>query len=119
MKKSWLFKTFLTIAYCIPFAFLAVHADAASGTLLFYGIMAVGLAALCWAAVKTDTIAIACLGNVLSVGSSYIAAWLSGLEPMGHYFKPFTSYSLMAAVSVLAIALQAAAVGICARKKKR
>ncbi len=37
---------------------------------------------------------------------------------MGHYFKPFTSYSLIAAVSVLAIAIQMAAAGVNARNRK-
>ena len=118
MKKPWLLKAFLSIAYCIPFAFLAVNGDAVSGTMLFYGIMVVGLALLCWAAVKTDNTAILYIGNILSLGSSYAAARLSGLEPMGHYFKPFTSYSLIAAVSVLAIAIQMAAAGVNARNRK-
>ena len=52
MKKSWIIKALLLIAYCVPFAFLSVNGDATSGTMLFYGVMIVGFALLCWGALK-------------------------------------------------------------------
>ena len=103
MKKVWRIRALLLIAYCVPFAFLAVNGDAASGTMLFYGIMIAGFSLLCWGALKTNNVAVLYIGNALSFASSYMAAKLSGLEPMGHYFKPFTSYSLIAAISVVAV----------------
>ena len=91
----------LLIVYCVPFAFLSVNGDATSGTMLFYGVMIAGFALLCWGALKTNNVAVIYIGNVLSFISSYAVAKLSGLEPMGYYFKPFTSHSLIVAISVV------------------
>lgn len=118
MKKSWIIKALLLIAYCVPFAFLAVNGDATSGTMLFYGVMIAGFALLCWGVLKTNNVAVLYIGNVLSFVSSYAVAKLSGLEPMGHYFKPFTSYSLIVAISIIAIVVQTIIVLICAKKKR-
>lgn len=117
MKKTTLIRILLLIAYCVPFAFLSVNGDATSGTMLFYGVMIVGFALLCWGAIKTNNVAILYIGNVISFASSYGIAKLSGIEPMGHYFKPFTSYGLIIAISIVAIIIQTIIVLICARKK--
>lgn len=117
MKKTTLFRILLLIAYCVPFAFLSVNGDATSGTMLFYGVMIAGFALLCWGAIKTNNVAILYIGNVISFASSYGVAKLSGLEPMGHYFKPFTSYGLIIAISIVAIVIQTVIVLICAHKK--
>lgn len=117
MKKTTLIRILLLIAYCVPFAFLSVNGDATSGTMLFYGVMIVGFALLCWGAIKTNNVAILYIGNVISFASSYGVAKLSGLEPMGHYFKPFTSYGLIIAISIVAIVIQTVIVLICAHKK--
>ena len=117
MKKTTLIKILLLIAYCVPFAFLSVNGDATSGTMLFYGVMIACFVLLCWGAIKTNNVAILYIGNVISFASSYGIAKLSGLEPMGHYFKPFTSYGLIIAISVVAIVIQTVIVLICARKK--
>lgn len=106
MKKTGLVRILLIIAYCVPYAFLAVNGDATSGTMLFYGIMIAGFSLLCWGAIKTNNVTIVYIGNVVSLASSYAIAKLSGLEPMGHYFKPFTSYGLIVAISVAAIIIQ-------------
>ena len=118
MKKTTIIRLLLLITYCVPFAFLSVNGDATSGTMLFYGVMIAGFALLCWGAIKTNNIAILYIGNVNSFVSSYGVAKLSGLEPMGHYFKPFTSYGLIIAISVVAIIVQTVVVLICARKKE-
>ena len=107
MRKIWGVRALLLAAYCVPYAFLSVYGDGMHGTMLFYGIMAAGLALLCWGALKTKNIAAVYIGNALSFVSSCAAARLSGLEPMGHYFKPFTSDSLIIAISVAAIIVQA------------
>ena len=103
MKRNELLKILLPAAYCMPFAFLAVNGDAVSGTMLFYGVMIAGFSLLCWGALKADLPFMLCTGSVLSFVSSCAAAKLSGLELMGDYFKPFTSYSLMTAISVVII----------------
>lgn len=117
MKKTTLIRILLLIAYCVPFAFLSVNGDATYGTMLFYGVMIAGFDLLCWGAIKTNNVVILYIGNVISFASSYGVAKLSGLEPMGHYFKPFTSYSLIIAVSIVAFIIQTVIVLICARKK--
>ena len=117
MKKTTLIRILLLFAYCVPFAFLSVNGDATYGTMLFYGVMIVGFALLCWGAIKTNNALILYIGNAISFVSSYGVAKLSGLEPMGDYFKPFTSYGLIIAISVVAIIVQTVIVLICTRKK--
>ena len=107
MKRNRLTKILLLAAYCTPFAFLSVNGDAVSGTMLFYGIMIAGLSLLCWGALKTKNTSVLWLGSVLSAVSSCAAAKLSGLEAMGDYFKPFTSYSLIAVISVVVFIVHA------------
>ena len=119
MKKARIIRTFLLIAYCIPFAFLSVNSDAASGTMLFYCVMVAAFGLLCWGALKTNNVAVLFIGNVLSFASSYAAAKLSGLEPMGHYFKPFTSHSLIVAISVASIMVHTIIALIYAAKNKK
>ena len=103
MKKTWISRALLLIAYCVPFAFLSVNGDATLGTMLFYGVMIAGFALLCWSALKTNNIAVLYIGNGLSFLSSYTAGKLSGLEPMGDYFKPFTAHSLIVVISVVVL----------------
>ena len=103
MKKQWTIRALLLIVYCVPFAFLSVNGDATSGTMLFYGVMIAGFALLCWGALKTNNVAVLYIGNGLSFLSSYTAGKLSGLEPMGHYFKPFTAHSLIVVISVVVL----------------
>lgn len=118
MNKTWVIRILLLLAYCTPFTFLSVNGDAVCGTVLFYGVMVAGFALLYWASLKTNNIAILFLGNLLSLLSSYMAAKLSGLEPMGHYFKPFTSHSLIIVVSVVAIIVQTVMVLVHIAKHK-
>ena len=118
MKKAWVVKILMLIAYCVPFAFLAVNGDATSGTMLFYGIMVAGFVFLLCGALKTNNIAVLYLGNLLSFASSCAVAKLSGLAQMGHYFKPFTSQSLIVTISIAAIVVQTIIVLIYAKKKR-
>lgn len=121
MKKIQIIRVLLLIAYCTPFAFLSVNGDATSGTMKFYGLMVVGFAFLCWIALKTKNNVTLYIGNILSFVSSYIGAKLSGLEPMGDYFKPFTSYSydLIMVISVIAIIIQTIVVIMSSRNRKK
>ncbi len=105
MKNAWMIRLSLLLAYGIPFAFLAVYGDATSGTMLFYGLMIAGFALLCWCSLKTSNAFVAVIGSILSFTSSWIAAKLSALAPMAHYFKPLTSHSLIVVISVVAVIL--------------
>jgi len=118
MKKKRLIQILLPAAYCVPYAFMAVYGDAYSGSLLFYALMAVALAALFRAALSTGNRVILFTGNVLSFLSSLAAAKLSGMELMGEYFKPFTMYSLIILLSMAAFLLQTVVLIICAKRKK-
>ena len=119
MNKPRRIRALLLPAYCIPFAFLAVNGDASSGTMLFYGVMAAGFALLCLAALKANLVSILYIGNLLSFASSCVFAKLSGLEPMGYYFTPFTSYSLIAAISIVSLVVHTLIVLARAAGKRR
>ena len=106
-KNSFILKILLLAAYCVPYSFLAVNGDGTSGTMMFYGVMIAALIVLCALSVKTHNTWIVIVGSILSGVSSYLTASLSGLEPMGHYFKPFTPHGLITTVSVIAFAVQA------------
>lgn len=118
MKKQGFIRACLVIAYCVPFSFLCVNGDASSGTMVYYGVMIAGFALLCWAALRTDNVAALYIGNGLSLASSYGVAKLTGLDPMGYYFKPFTAYSLMVTISVVAVIVQTIIVGYYLRGKR-
>ena len=107
-KNSFLLKIILLVAYCIPYSFLAVNGDGTSGTMLFYGVMIAAFLVLCILSIKTRNAWIVIVGSILSGVSSYLTASLSSLEPMGHYFKPFTSHGLITTVSVIFFVVQTA-----------
>lgn len=119
MKQKGPVRAALLLAYCIPFAFLSVWEDGTSGTMVFYGVMAAGFALLGAAALKTENIPVIYIGNVLSFLSSCAAAKLSGLAPMGYYFKPFTSHSLITAISIAALFLHTVILLACSAKRNR
>lgn len=86
--------------------------------MLFYGVMIVGFALLCWSALKTNNAIVIFIGNILSFISSYAVAKLSGLDAMGDYFKPFTAYSLIVAISVVAVIMHTIIILIYVAKRK-
>lgn len=115
--KKWSIRVALLLLYCIPFAFLSVNGDAQSQTTLFYVVMVIAFAGLCSLSLKTNNVPVIYIGNALSFASSYIVGKISGLEPMGYYFKPFTSYFLIFVISILATILQTVLV-ISVRRKQ-
>lgn len=119
MKKLRIYRALLLIAHCVPFAFLCVNGDAVWGTMLFYGVMAVGFGLLCWGAIKTKNVALLYLGNLLSFLSSFAAMKLSGLAAIGEYFKPFTAFSLIVFITVAALVAETAIVLFCEAKKNK
>ena len=118
MKKTWLIRILLLIAYCVPYAFLSINGDATSGTMLFYGVMVVAFSLLCWGAIKTNNFAIVFIGNVLSFISSYTVAIMGDLEAMAWYFKPFTAQSLLIAISIVVTVIQIIVAVVCRVKAK-
>ena len=110
MKKTWLIRVLLLIAYCVHYAFLAINGDATSGTMLFYGVMVAAFSLLCWSSIKTNNMMIVFIRNVISFLSSYIVALSSDLEAMAWYFKPFTAQSLLITISVVVTVIQVIAV---------
>lgn len=110
MKKTWTIRLWLLAAYCVPYVFISVSGDAAFRTAWFYGIPAAGFILLCWLSLRTRNIGVIFLGNILSFASSYELAKLCGLEEAAGYFKPFTSYSLIVAISIALFVVQAFAV---------
>ena len=118
-KNSFVLKILLLAAYCVPYSFLAVNGDGTSGTMMFYGVMIAALIVLCMLSIKTRNAWIVIVGSILSGVSSYLTASLSGLEPMGHYFKPFTSHGLITTVSVIAFVIQTAIALICMSKQRK
>ena len=119
MKKSQKIRILLLAAYCIPYAFLCVNGNAASGTMLWYAVMAAAFALLYCAALRTRNIVVLYIGNIVSFGTSWVAAKLSGLEPMGYYFKPFTSHSLITVISVIVLMIQTVLLLICFKRANR
>ena len=110
MRKLWTTRLWLLAAYCVPYVFIAVSGDAAFRTAWFYGIPVAVFTFLCWFSLRTNNKGVVFLGNVLSFASSYGIAKLCGLEQMGEYFKPFTSHSLIVAISIALFVIQAFAV---------
>ena len=106
MKKSWLIRALLLTAYCVPFAFFSVKGDITSGTMLYYGVMIVSFVILYRCALKTDNVPIIFIGNILSFMSSYLTA------------KPFTSHSLIVAISVTSLIIHAIIVWRRGRKQR-
>lgn len=114
-NQSWL----LLFPYCLPFAYLCVNGDATKGTMLYYWLMIACFAALCWVALRYKNIPVLYIGNAVSLLSSYITAKVSGLSPMGYYFKPFTAYSLMVVIAVFAAIFQTVPVLILTKRNHR
>ena len=110
MKKSWTVRLWLLAAYCVPYVFIAVSGDAAFRTAWFYGIPVAAFVLLCWLSLRTKNIGVIFLGNILSFASSYGFVKLYGLEEAAGYFKPFTSHSLIVAISIALFVVQAFAV---------
>lgn len=96
----------IKILYCLPFAFMAVNGDAVSGTMFFYTVMVMGLSLLCWITLRSGRVTDLYVGNGISFLASIIAVKVTELDPMGYYFKPFTSHSLIIAISIVAVVIQ-------------
>lgn len=108
--RKWKIRLWLFAAYCVPYVHIAVRGDAAFHTAWFYGIPVAAFLLLYWFSFRTKNLGIIFAGNILSFASSYGLAKLCGLKEMGEYFKPFTSHSLILAISIALFVIQAFAV---------
>ncbi len=106
--KSWIKQILLLVGYSIPFPFLALYGDVTYGTMLFYGIMIVGLFLLCKVSIKFGYAKIVILGNILSYIFSYFLMLKVQTEMWSWYFKPFSSKGLLSIVSFMAFVIQMA-----------
>lgn len=109
-------KLFLLLAYCIPFAFLAMNGDASSGTMLFYAVMAISFALLFYISVRAKGIWVVIVGNGLSFLSSYYFILKYKIDKWDWYFKPFTAIGLLKVITFIALAVQIS--GLLYVKKK-
>lgn len=119
MKRTWLIRVLLFIAYCVPYAFLSVSGDAHCGTMMFYGVMVAAFFVLSLLSIKTYNTKIVYIGTILSGVSSSLLVSLSGMEALGWYFKPFTAHSLIAAITLVALLIQAIIVHAFVTKDSR
>ncbi len=106
--KGWTVKIIMLLAYCVPYAYLAMYGDATYGTMIFYGFMVVCLGVLCHIAIKTKNRAVLIVGNILSLTSSYFLISKNQDEIWEWYFKPFTPFGLLLLITIIALVVQAA-----------
>lgn len=118
MKKN-ITKVPLILGYCVPFVFLAMNEDAATGTLWFYLVMIVGIATLCFGSIRTKNSLIVVVGNILSFVSSCIFAWFFQTEKWEYYFKPFLPNQLIIFETILAFLVQIIFVIHYERKRRK
>ena len=106
-KKKRIAGICILSACCVPYAFMALWADAFYGTMMMYIPMAAAFLLFCAAAVRRRSLMFLIAGNGISFVSSCVALSISGLEQnMGGYFKPFTAQGLVILVSVISLAVQ-------------
>ncbi len=117
--KNNLIRAILLLFYCIPFVFLAMNEDAATGTLWFYIIMTAGFVTLCYGSIKSKNSWIVTAGNILSFISSCIFTFFFKSEKWDWYFKPFTPYQIIIFETLLAFAIQIIFIMYNARKKEK
>ena len=98
MKKE---RLLCWLAYGIPWAFLALYADAVYGWGWHYLLIFICMAVIAWIGMKSAKMFL--LGNLLSLGSSLLCTyWLGFVE--SSYFKPFGAFGwvvLLSAASAL------------------
>ena len=89
MRKRRLISILVLIAYCIPYVFLGMYADAMYHSIWLYGLMVLALVGLGWYCGKSKRIPIALLGNLLSLLISCLLTNVFFGEDWGYFFKAF------------------------------
>ena len=118
MKKQ-LIKVFMLLAYSIPYVFCTMREDVIYGTTWFYLIMIAAFGLLCYGCIRTKSMWVVFLGNVISLLSSYIFTILFKTEKWGWYFKPFTPYQFIIFETIFLFAIQIAVVMYFIKKANR
>ncbi len=97
----------ILLGYCVPYAFLAMYADAVYRTLLLYGVLLAAMWLLCRASGKINQLSALVIGNVLSCVSSciFVSRFLTD-ENWGFYFKPLRTTTLVLIISAAAFLIQ-------------
>ncbi len=83
-------KYFSLLPFCVPWAFLALYADAVYGWAWHYLVILVCMAVLAWRTVRTDGLLLT--GNAVSLAVSLLCVCLMGFAEQSSYFKPFGAY---------------------------
>lgn len=104
--NKWEIRPVILLAYCVPYAFLAIYGDAIYGTMLLYVVMGAAFWGLYHLCTRTRNIAVCFIGNLLSFSVSFLTAQPLHLEKMEWYFKPFTSQSLLITLSLIILMIQ-------------
>ena len=104
MKKNGIPGAHL-LPYCVPYAFLAIYADAENQSLLLYLVMVLGLGYLGFQALKAGEILPAVLGNLLSGAVSAICVEALQQESWRVYFAPMRTLSLVLMLTLGAVGL--------------
>lgn len=106
----------LLMAYCVPYGFLAMWGDAEKETMLYYGVLVIGLLLLCLFARKRGDFSAILLGNTLSAVISACCVALFRTEKWSWYFKPMTPMSLLCGIYLLALLAQVILWKYCKKK---
>lgn len=96
----------LWCGYCVPYAFMALYADAVYGAFWGY-VVFLGAAVLYgWLWGKTEDAAIGYGGNALSAGISLLCTWAVFGRGADAFFKPFGAIGWAACLSVPSFLVQ-------------
>ncbi len=104
--KNWIIRIFILLFYLIPYMFLSMNEDAASGTMWFYLLMIVAFVILSYISKKTNNRRLVIIGNICSLLVSLVCLFRFRTEKWDWYFKPLTDIQLMITVSVIAFIIQ-------------
>jgi len=96
----------LLAGYAVPWAGLAVWRDAASGAVLWYGVLFLAQFLLCRAAIRIGYRVLVPAGCGLSLLTSVLLAQCTETEKWLYYFKPLTGRSMLVVLSAAALAMQ-------------
>lgn len=106
MNKRAMISSVILIAYCVPYVFLGMYADAIHSSMLLYGFMIAAMLALGWYCGKTRRIPIALLGNLLSFLSSCLLTQMCFGDAWDYYFKAFPATIRTAQFSGIMLVVQ-------------
>ena len=110
--RAFLMRILPLAGYAVPYAFLCLYGDAMRGTLAFHLLSLVCLCVL--ARLLRGRIALLLAGNALSFLSSAFCLSLIQDERWTWYFKPFSAFQTLAALSLAALIIH---LFLCLRRR--